>query len=350
MTSAEAAQGFSLEGRGKRNLTAIFFFFLFTAYPVFSKAKTVAVLPFENLSRSRELSALHRGIAETLSFCLAQSPKIRVMERGQLNRLLQEKALQEAFSRKDFQAIEGVDLLILGSFQKIKKKLLIVARAVDLDSGEVKASEAVSGRANEIVSLLRQLATKILRALGDQQTSVIIPYEDKSWTAKTFELLMKAFDFYQKGQKPKAIQLWRKIERKVPFVKEAVIWLSGSLKGFQKGYTGLVVDCRHLKLERSPFPLIFSGKDVLYGHRIKGNEDLLLFTGLVSYPETLAEAKKRAGPHPLVVKARRVVRVSNVPKGVMLSRKDAEKVKRENRKSHFLENYRVAFLVGKKRD
>jgi len=111
-------------------------------------------------------------------------------------------------------------------------------------------------------------------------------------------------------------------------------------------YTGLLIDALGLNVERAMGPRIIdeSGR-VIYpdpGH-VPGDE----YTqdhGMVSYYSTIPEAK-RAGRHPLVVRA---VRVSDVGHDdITVTNEAGELIREANRRGKFLWKWSVAVLCGK---
>lgn len=110
-------------------------------------------------------------------------------------------------------------------------------------------------------------------------------------------------------------------------------------------YTGLVIDAREMKVEPSPAPHVRDEENrVVYpidGH-IPG-DSFVLDRGMVSYNSDPSEAR-RAGSHPLVVKALRVCGPGN--DDLVVSDQDAELIRRANARTKFLWRWNVSFVVG----
>jgi len=72
--------------------------------------------------------------------------------------------------------------------------------------------------------------------------------------------------------------------------------------------------------------------------------------GIFFYAPDLKTAKKydrtRVGNNPLIIKAKSVS--GSVKADVVISDDDALKILKENKKSHFLDNFKVIVLVGNK--
>lgn len=111
-------------------------------------------------------------------------------------------------------------------------------------------------------------------------------------------------------------------------------------------YTGLIVDCRGIKISRTMGPLI-NDTD---GRKVWGYVDMdygeALGKGKVGYYTTVEQAKSvRVGSNPLVVKAVAATGNKYYPPDAIISVADGARVVAENEKSHFLDTYSVGFLI-----
>jgi DNA-binding winged helix-turn-helix (wHTH) protein/tetratricopeptide (TPR) repeat protein len=121
----------------------------------------VAVLDFDNVTRDESLAWLSSGIAETLTNDLRAATlrvidRVRVVEAaGRVGRDL--PALQSAL---------GIDLAVVGSFQRAGDRLRITARAVDAASGEAKADAKADGALEQVFELQDRIVAQLSSALG----------------------------------------------------------------------------------------------------------------------------------------------------------------------------------------
>ena len=107
-------------------------------------------------------------------------------------------------------------------------------------------------------------------------------------------------------------------------------------------YTGLVIDCRHLRKRINPVmsPVIKNAdNDKIYGYK-NIDPDFVNEYGMVSYARSMKETE-RAGSNPLVIKAIDLVDHNANP---VVSVKDANLILSENQISQFLEDTAVVFL------
>lgn len=120
-------------------------------------------------------------------------------------------------------------------------------------------------------------------------------------------------------------------------VKKSVAEFADKAKG---NYTGLIVDCRGLKLKLIMSPVIFNSKGTpIYGHKNLDDEKIIS-KGLVAYIDDPA-AVDRAGDNPLVVKPIRLDFDNSTP---VLSLADSNRVLIENYATKFLKDLKVVFL------
>ena len=110
-------------------------------------------------------------------------------------------------------------------------------------------------------------------------------------------------------------------------------------------YTALVIDCRGLRVRSTPSPKLWSSD----GHELYGtvsvSEDFLFDQGIVAYPSSMDQVRHsaRLGDHPLILRAIGVKDSTRCEP--ILSRRDAERLLKENRQDHFLERCAVVFLI-----
>lgn len=117
-------------------------------------------------------------------------------------------------------------------------------------------------------------------------------------------------------------------------------------------YTGLVVDARHLPLQRGMSPRIYSETGQLIYGGVLAPKDLIQDRGVVTYGQDLTpELLKRLQldvdyPYisPLIIKAKSVVEPSRT--GVYISEEDTERILAAMVQYDFLARYAVIFLLN----
>ena len=124
-------------------------------------APALAVLDFENVSRDASLNWLSSGIAETVTNDL-RAATLRVIDRVRV---------VEAVGRvgRDLSALRsalGIDLAVVGSFQRAGDRLRITARVVDSGTGEAKADAKADGVLEQVFELQDRIVAQLSIAAG----------------------------------------------------------------------------------------------------------------------------------------------------------------------------------------
>lgn len=108
-------------------------------------------------------------------------------------------------------------------------------------------------------------------------------------------------------------------------------------------FSAVIIDCRGLNLRATLAPKLYdpTGRE-LYG-TVRIDPDFAIETGIVGYPRSMYDAlrSKRAGSHPLIVKAIRSEQGGTDP---VVSYDDAERILGSNKRDRFFEKTRVIFL------
>lgn len=112
-------------------------------------------------------------------------------------------------------------------------------------------------------------------------------------------------------------------------------------------FTGLVVDCRGLGIQRAMSPKIVRADGSEVWGTVNVPRDVLLNRGIVGYVADLATALRsdydRAGANPLVVRA--IGRHGSFAANPVVSDEDAAQIIRENARTKFLDKLLVAFVI-----
>jgi hypothetical protein len=113
-------------------------------------------------------------------------------------------------------------------------------------------------------------------------------------------------------------------------------------RGSKEGYTGVIIDCRGMKISESQSPKIYDTEgNIIYGVMSTLPPEEL---GVVGYYNDIEKAKERAGDNPLIVTALEIKNQGDIPIYPVISKEDALKIKEENKKSKFLERWSVAIV------
>lgn len=148
----------------------------------------VAVLSFQNLggvalastgvddssTTDAERNALQAGIGEFLQVALSALPDVKLVEREDIDAILAEQNLSlsglvDASSAARIGKLAGAQRFIYGSFIESAGKITVVARLADTESSAVLATEIADGTADDIATMLQQLALRLGARLNVRQ-------------------------------------------------------------------------------------------------------------------------------------------------------------------------------------
>lgn len=136
--------------------------------------KTLAVLDFTNNSIDdfEKLNPLSKGFSSLIINQLNGSTDLKVIERERLQWLLDELDLQKQADRVDQETavragkLLGAHALLFGSYIKHGKSLMITARLVKVETGEIIMSEKVTGKADKFFELADELSLKVAKGIN----------------------------------------------------------------------------------------------------------------------------------------------------------------------------------------
>jgi TolB-like protein/Tfp pilus assembly protein PilF len=131
-----------------------------TVAPVASSEKSIAVLPFVDLSEKHDQEYFADGMAEEVLDLLAKYPQLKVIGRT--------SSFQFKGRNEDLRVIGeklGVAHVLEGSVRKAGPRIRVTAQLVDAASGAHVWSESYDREYGDVLSLQDQIATSIARVL-----------------------------------------------------------------------------------------------------------------------------------------------------------------------------------------
>lgn len=135
-------------------------------------ARSIAVMPFQNVSGESEVQYLCDGIAESLINWLANVPDVRVVSKGASFRLRDQAQDLDALAEQ-----LGVDSVISGTLEMVKDQIVVSASMVDLrDSSQIWGERLVQP-SEDVIYLERSIVAAIkdglrLKVSGDSNPMV----------------------------------------------------------------------------------------------------------------------------------------------------------------------------------
>lgn len=100
----------------------------------------MVVLPFRNITRQPEDEWLSESFSENLTVALSQVQQVQLIERHQIQLVLQEQSFTQSLfadsdSAPELGRLLGANKMLLGNYQKIGSTLVVSTRVVDVSSG-----------------------------------------------------------------------------------------------------------------------------------------------------------------------------------------------------------------------
>lgn len=192
----------------------------------------IAVMPFDNggsYGQDKEnFEALQKGIAGMLISELAQNPAARVVEREDIQKLLDEQNLGGT-GRVDPQTaakvgkLVGARFVVLGTFIDFYGDFRVDARLVNVETSEIVKVETDRMQRDHLYDIIRTVATQLMKdaslpplakPASDQRTSRQVPTE-----ALTF--YSRALLYQDRGQRDKAVDMYQRAIAVFPEYAEA---------------------------------------------------------------------------------------------------------------------------------
>ncbi len=202
---------------------------------------TVAVLPFTNSAigaGNAELAPLSKGIADLLLTELSQNPGIRVVERENIAKLLDEQNLardgrvDEATAAR-LGKLLGAKHMVTGTFITDNKGTMVLTlKSIDAETGIIEWSHTGRGKTEGFLELVSQVASAAnsglkLPALTPQvrQTTEARTEERKKVPFQAVMMYSRAISAQDAGRRDEAIQLFSQTIQRFPDFQDAQVAL-----------------------------------------------------------------------------------------------------------------------------
>ncbi len=174
---------------------------------------SLAVLPFENLTRQPADEWMGLSFAESLTGSLAKLPVLQVIERSQLKRVLSEQNFSQSALVDSTQApalgkLVGAKRMVVGHYQKIGEQLRIQARVIQVETGEVLPDSVVQveGAAQAYFSLLDQLSEQLTRKFQPLSQPIPAPNPHLASAQEAQSLYFRGLYLLENGNKGQQLE------------------------------------------------------------------------------------------------------------------------------------------------
>ena len=190
---------------------------------------TVAIMYFNNnvfTKDARDYDGLTKGVPDFLVSEMSSNPNIRVIERDQVQKLIDEQKLTSGGQVDRETAVKvgkllGAQHMIFGGFMAdAKGNFRIDARAVNVETGAIEYTDRVQDHGDNVMALIGQLAGHLNSGLklgaptrtGDAGAAT----GGTRLPMRIAVLYGKALDMADKGDKAKAVELFGAVLREFP--------------------------------------------------------------------------------------------------------------------------------------
>jgi TolB-like protein len=157
--------------------------------------KTIAILDFKNRSVDDKVrfDPMEKGFAELMISQLNGSVSLKVVERERIQWLMDEIGMENDPTKFDQSSavrvgkLLGVHSVLLGSFIKVKDDMKLLARLVKVETGEILATDEVTGDADEFFALAEKLSLKVAKGINAQISKAEV---EKGTETKSLDAMM----------------------------------------------------------------------------------------------------------------------------------------------------------------
>ena len=192
----------------------------------------IAVLPFNNGGSygqgKEDFDALERGIAGMMISELAANPAARVVERAEIQRLLDEQNLGaqgrvDASSAAKIGKLVGARYMVMGTFVDFYGDFRVDVRLINVETSEVVKTESERMQRDHLFDIIRNIAPRLMkdanlpaltRQASDQRMSRQVPTEALTYYSR-------ALLYQDRGQKDKAVEMFNRALAIFPEYAEA---------------------------------------------------------------------------------------------------------------------------------
>ena len=129
--------------------------------------KTLAVLPFRNLSGEPDSDFYGLSLADSLITELAKVKSVAVLSSSYVARY-QNQAIDPAQVRAEL----GADVVLTGNFLKASERLRVTAQLIDATSGAILWSEKIDADAKDVLKIQDRISRRIIAGVSGGQTAV----------------------------------------------------------------------------------------------------------------------------------------------------------------------------------
>jgi TolB-like protein/class 3 adenylate cyclase len=173
-------------------MTTVFMLWHHWAKPAASVIdRSVAVLPFENLSTNEENAVFAGGVHREILLDLAKVSDLKVISRTSV----MQYAAGAARNLKQIARELGVSHIVEGSVQRDRDKVRVTAQLIDAGRDITMWAKAYDGNLTDVFTIQNEIAQKITAELG-----ATLSQQERTDLSTKLTQNVEAFDFYTKAR------------------------------------------------------------------------------------------------------------------------------------------------------
>jgi TolB-like protein len=182
-------------------------------------SRRVAVLYFDNTGGQKELDAFSKGLAGMLISDLSNIRSLQILPRDDLEKILKEQKLQSGTAFDPGTSVNvgklwGAEFIITGTYFEVFGSLRIDARVIDVETGEIRSAEGVTGNPKNWGKLEKQLVYLLAKSLGVRVLEATeMPGEMNFDAVKQYSVALEEYD---KGNSTQARSIIDQLLRQAP--------------------------------------------------------------------------------------------------------------------------------------
>jgi TolB-like protein len=193
---------------------------------------TLAVLPFANASIHAELAPLTKGFQALMLHEIASAGRVRVVERDEIQRILQEQQLGasgqlDAATVVRVGKLLGAKYMIKGTYMTdTKRQMTVVITAFDTETSEIIYSDdSAAGKVDDLMKVIATAASTAATKLNLPALPANSPAareasakleQNKKMPVQTAMLYARALEAQDSGNKAEAVDLYKQVLAKFP--------------------------------------------------------------------------------------------------------------------------------------
>ncbi|MCD4780033.1 MAG: hypothetical protein K8S27_05715 [Candidatus Omnitrophica bacterium] len=223
---------------------------LFSSYSASAEDDYVFwIMPFDNMDPSVREDPLALGVAEIFSVFLSSIPGVKIIERQQMEMVLQEQEVSLSWPMAEAEMLRigrlvAANAYITGSYKCEEESIRINAHMYDIETGVLAASAEIEDRKDRLGETVQQLCGRLMKSVDKVFPEDISPI-DKDPTANL--LFMQGLSFYCCGDYNRAVSKFIEASENESLKDIARFWLAKSFF-IQKEYKHAFVEFKRVQV------------------------------------------------------------------------------------------------------